>query len=357
MKRRLLHLFTALVCVVTQAAAMTGSGTAADPYLISSAADLVTFRDTYINNNANTAACAKLTADIDLSTVCSATLGTNWHSIGVKYPYTGTFDGDGHTVSNIYIKMTGTVDATVGGAGGLFHHVSGTVKNVKIKDPYIYKDMAQGGPDAIVLCSVLNEGGLIDNCSVDGGTFYTVASTCSGMVCYNYGTIKNCINNSNYSGKGVILGGIVGYNESTGVVTSCVNNADMTFYSMSQQEYAGIVGHNDGIVEYCINNGKMYHLYTTSIAGIVNINNGTVRNCLSKGDFQSGATTITSIGAVVYSNSSTGTVTNCYYRDDIKVYQGTTLLTGTLNGCYENKNTSATPDTHSLTSAQCSSGD
>src|SRR5574344_1417570 len=355
MERRLLHIFLALVCVVTQAMAMTGSGTAADPYLISSAADLVTFRDTYINNNAKTAACAKLTADIDLSTVCSATLGTNWHSIGVTYPYTGTFDGDGHTVSNIYIKMSGTLDATVG-SGGLFHHVSGTVKNVKIKNPYIWEDISSGGPDAAGLCYTLNLGGLIDNCSVDGGTFYTGASTYSGMVCYNYGTIKNCTNNSGYSGMGKVQGGIVANNGSTGVVSSCVNNADMTFSSQFDNLYAGIVGQNDGIVEDCINNGKMYCKNTTRIAGIVNANNGTVRNCLSKGDFQSDVA-FTSIGAVVHFNYSKGTVTNCYYRDDIKVYQGTTPLTGKLNGYYQNINASATPDTHSLTSAQCASGE
>src|SRR5574344_1545697 len=355
MERRLLHIFLALVCVVTQAMAMTGSGTAADPYLISSAADLVTFRDTYINNNAKTAACAKLTADIDLSTVCSATLGTNWHSIGVTYPYTGTFDGDGHTVSNIYIKMSGTLDATVG-SGGLFHHVSGTVKNVKIKNPYIWEDISSGGPDAAGLCYTLNLGGLIDNCSVDGGTFYTGASTYSGMVCYNYGTIKNCTNNSGYSGMGKVQGGIVANNGSTGVVSSCVNNADMTFSSQFDNLYAGIVGQNDGIVEDCINNGKMYCKNTTRIAGIVNANNGTVRNCLSKGDFQSDVA-FTSIGAVVHFNYSKGTVTNCYYRDDIKVYQGTTPLTGKLNGYYQNINASATPDTHALTSAQCASGE
>src|SRR5574344_817961 len=355
MERRLLHIFLALVCVVTQAMAMTGSGTAADPYLISSAADLVTFRDTYINNNAKTAACAKLTADIDLSTVCSATLGTNWHSIGVTYPYTGTFDGDGHTVSNIYIKMSGTLDATVG-SGGLFHHVSGTVKNVKIKNPYIWEDISSGGPDAAGLCYTLNLGGLIDNCSVDGGTFYTGASTYSGMVCYNYGTIKNCTNNSGYSGMGKVQGGIVANNGSTGVVSSCVNNADMIFSSQFDNLYAGIVGQNDGIVEDCINNGKMYCKNTTRIAGIVNANNGTVRNCLSKGDFQSDVA-FTSIGAVVHFNYSKGTVTNCYYRDDIKVYQGTTPLTGKLNGYYQNINASATPDTHSLTSAQCASGE
>src|SRR5574344_137350 len=298
MERRLLHIFLALVCVFRQAEDMTGSGTAADPYLIGSAADLVTFRDTYINNNANTAACAKLTADIDLSTVCSATLGTNWHSIGVKYPYTGTFDGDGHTVSNLYIKMTGTVDATVGGAGGLFHHVSGTVKNVKIKDPYIYKDMAQGGPDAIVLCSVLNEGGLIDNCSVDGGTFYTVASTCSGMVCYNYGTIKNCTNNSDYSGMGEVQGGIVANNCSTGVVSSCVNNANMRISSGGQQAIGGIAGYNNGTVEYCINNGEIHNEFY-NIGGIVNENYGIVRNCLNTGNFRYDKNAAY-IGAIVY---------------------------------------------------------
>ena len=79
MTKRIFALLLALVLVVgllpvgasAAAPASGGAGTAADPYLITSAQDLMDFRD-LVNDSANkntSVLCAKLTDDIDLSTV------------------------------------------------------------------------------------------------------------------------------------------------------------------------------------------------------------------------------------------------------------------------------------------------
>ena len=84
----------------------TGSGTENDPYQISTAEGLKWFRDKV--NNAKTPdetkICAVLTADIDLN-------NEEWTPIGPSESsaYTGTFDGQGHTVRNL--SITGDVKA------------------------------------------------------------------------------------------------------------------------------------------------------------------------------------------------------------------------------------------------------
>ena len=99
---------------------LAGSGTSSDPYQIANAANLVKFRNIVNGTNGetqNTSACAKLIDDIDLSSVCHAAddaNGTellNWVPIGdyktnTRNVFSGTFDGDGHTISNLYIYYT-----------------------------------------------------------------------------------------------------------------------------------------------------------------------------------------------------------------------------------------------------------
>src|SRR5574344_11844 len=357
MEKRLLHLFLALVCMVTEAAAMDGSGTAADPYLISSAAELIDF---YKISVTNPSACAKLTADIDLSSVCSATVG-NWkYDIGsYTTPFARNFDGAGNTVSILYVKyVSGNYDPTAGNA--LFGFVSGTVKNVKVKDSYIYEDSYSGGPAAIGLCNTVKEGGLIENCSVAGGT-YTTQSAYGGMILNNYGTVRGCTNYVDFDCRGGgALGGIVATNQPTGVVSSCVNNGNLKFANAGQQSFGGIVGYNLGIVENCINNGFLTYnesgQYSGSpVGGIVGDNASVVRNCMNTGSLQGNYPA--NLCMIVRYCYDTGTVTNCYYRDDAKLYKNGVVQSMALKGYEYNYNTSSTPETTPLTSAQCASGE
>ena len=118
MKKRVLSLLMAFVMVVgllpatvraaetetdklsvTQAAApeaadgtLSGKGTAAEPYLLSSADDLKAFRD--LVNGGENPACAKLTEDIDLK-------GEEWTPVTSLIGY---LDGGGHTISNFTMK-------------------------------------------------------------------------------------------------------------------------------------------------------------------------------------------------------------------------------------------------------------
>lgn len=106
-------------------ASITGSGTEADPYLISSLADLQSFRDSVDAGTTTSGKYWKLTADIDMGGSAN-----NWNPIGSStYPFKGNFDGDGHILSNLYVSGTSIA--------ALFHVGGGSYKNLGIENAVI----------------------------------------------------------------------------------------------------------------------------------------------------------------------------------------------------------------------------
>ena len=96
-----------------------GSGTAEDPFLIYTAADMVVFAERV--NAGNTGYCGKLMNDINISSI------SNWTPIAQSNGYTGTFDGNMHTISGLRINTSTTANL------GLFGVINGgTVKNVAV---------------------------------------------------------------------------------------------------------------------------------------------------------------------------------------------------------------------------------
>ena len=89
----------------------SGYGTADNPYLIKTAAELAWFRD-YVNAG-NTTACARLEANIDMSTVCHPANESknvaelSWVPIGnFSRRWYGEFNGNNNTISNLYINAS-----------------------------------------------------------------------------------------------------------------------------------------------------------------------------------------------------------------------------------------------------------
>lgn len=95
-------------------AGMTGKGTEAEPFVLKTADHLAWFRDCV--NECNTLVCAKIAdevKEIDMSTVCHKAdtekqiAELSWTPIGnFDNKYQGTFDGNGKTISNLYINAT-----------------------------------------------------------------------------------------------------------------------------------------------------------------------------------------------------------------------------------------------------------
>ena len=178
----------------------------------------------------------KMSDDIDLSEV------PNWMPIGSNTSqFTGTFDGDGNTISNLTI-----INRNIS-YQGLFGYIGegGVVKNVTLQDASItstfsYIGCVAGQNDGIV------QGCLVIDCSV------------------------------NVTGAGEIVGGVVGLN--MGTVEYCTVIGGSVY---GYQRAGGIVGNNgDGTTAYCYAtcdiSGSNY------VGGIVGyIYSGTVKNCVS----------------------------------------------------------------------------
>ena len=187
---------------------VTGSGMAEKPYHISSAAQLKWFCYA-VNSELFTNAYAVLDDDIDLGSEAWTPIGTS------DRPYTGTFDGQRHTVSGL--SVSGDLEAA-----GLFGYTNGaTIRNLivsgSVTSTCTYSTGKVGG---IVGCA---NGGTIENC----GNLCTVNGyDAGGIVGCAYGpTISACYNagNISYSGNGGV-GGIVGFSsDPAGKIYDCYN--------------------------------------------------------------------------------------------------------------------------------------
>ena len=232
---------------------MTGSGTETDPYQISTADQLKLFRDIVNGSNGQTqnrGAYAVLTADIDLNNEPWTPIGPDRDSA-----YTGTFDGQGHTVKNLSV----TVNVQPGRAG-LFGCV---------KDGTIRKLTVAGS----VSCTA-NQG------------------WCGGIAGYAMDeTIENCASLCTVSCTGIDarVGGIVGlvdYNSRTLIIRDCYNIGKITGRSDNGSGDAG------GICGFYMN--------------------GKISNCYNVGEI-TGSGYVSKIAVSAYNDSRP---TNCYYLSD-----------------------------------------
>lgn len=145
-----------------------------------------------------------------------------WTPIGKDgSQYIGTFDGQGHTISGLYFKSSGT-DI---GAAGLFGYIhgNGTIKNVGIKDSYFFIENTSAGSILYLGGVCGNNKGTIENC-YNAGIVIGKGIACIGGVCgYNYGTVKNCYNTGKVTGTGndAYAGGVCGTQQAFGSIKNC----------------------------------------------------------------------------------------------------------------------------------------
>ena len=281
----------------------------------------------------NTSANAKLMNDIDLSSVCGPKLNdessVSWTPIGNSSRYSGNFDGNGKTISGLYINDSSD------NYQGLFGYVSGTVKDLGVSGSVSGPDSGTGNSVGGV---VGYNSGTVKNCYNTGSVSVPDSGTgnsVGGVVGYNSGTVKNCYNTGKVSGpdsgSGSYVGGVVGWNLSSGNVENCYNTDSV---NVSGSYVGGVVGLNHGSVENCYNTGEVSA--TGNVGGVVGYNiNSTVENCYNIGEVSGGE----DVGGVVGYNYS-GSVTTCYNTGEVSgnSYVGGVVgrneSGGTVTGCY-----------------------
>lgn len=244
---------------------LDGDGTAANPYIIRNSNDLHEFV-WRVNNNGGTrqtTACAKLMNSIEYYyDNDSDDVADKWYALGSQpYPYTGTFDGNGCTISGLFLSDTEGQNSFI-----RFLGVGGVVKNLTISGDF-------SGSSNIGGIAGQNYG-TISGCTFTGSVTCT-KSNVGSIAGKNFGTITGCRNNGAVTG-GENAGGIVGLNDTDGSVERSTNNG-----SVSGSLYVGgIAGTNNNSIENCHNAGEVTAT-NKKAGGIVGVNVGTVAGCLN----------------------------------------------------------------------------
>ena len=234
-----------------------GDGTSGNPYIITTAEQLAQLA-TYVNEgNVSNKKYYKLGNDIDLSAYQT---GKGWIPIGNQnYSFRGSFDGDNHIVTNLFIN------APDNDYSGLFGRITITsydtlyVKNLGIEDVNIIGRNYVGGLVGSVFNSYSNT--LISNCYTTGNvvsmgsaggtpavggivgryTIYTPNNTAPESL---KSGIVNCYSTVNVTGNpSSSCGGIVG-NLSQGKITNCYATGSI----ISNGSVNGIIGGVIGVI-------------------------------------------------------------------------------------------------------------
>ena len=203
----------------------SGDGKVDNPYIITKAEELAWFRDAV--NDGNYEICAKIADNvevIDLKDFCHAADASqnlkelSWEPIGNSdWSYVGTFDGNGKTITNLYINAT---QAYMGLFGRIY---KSTIKNLTFENA----NVTNTENDIGILAGYAGNGNTLQNikisntCQIKGGNDFT-----GGIAGYLDGNAYNCVNYATVQGTEDV-GGLVGYFES-GTIKDCANYGDIT---------------------------------------------------------------------------------------------------------------------------------
>ena len=319
-KTRKILLFTASMAIVMAVMLLTshtvlaegefagGTGTLDDPWLIETPEQLASIADAaYIGGH------FKLIANIDLSEYLSEggdgwNDGAGWEPVGTWVspidpgnPFTGSFDGDGHTISNLYINRDGTEGV------GLFGYTNGAViKNVRLENSDIT------GTGYVGSLVGYNKDGTINSSSSDFAEISGYSSI-GGLIGQNQsGTIIDSNAAGNVTATFCSVGGLVG-NNFFGEITNSYAQVDV------QGDYmvGGLAGGNSyGSIESSYATGSVSDIaipdpesegYFGGLAGRNN-DDATITDSYATGSVDG----TNYVGGLTGSNEEGGTITNSY---------------------------------------------
>lgn len=223
--------------------------------------------------------------DIDASGLVDATGNSTYNTIGSgTKAFTGTFDGDGHTIVGLQAK------------GGIFGKLGSgaVVKNINIASSVFTGNNTY---DSVGAVAAENNGGSISGISGYGNTVKGSGGYIGGLVGKNYGGISNSNDQSTViAGAGTVAGGIAGVNGTNAGIGGTIDNVQsysaVTTGVLAKDQYAsnlgGIVGKNElSLNKYNINNVSAHGVTgktgnTQTSGGIVGTNEGIISNAYNE---------------------------------------------------------------------------
>lgn len=334
----------------------SGRGTPSDPYLIATAEQLNNVRY-------HLADCFRLKNDIEFS-ASDFEEGGPFHNGGAGWlplgetdekPFSGTFDGNGFSVKNLYLNRVFSAK----GRAGLFGSLSGTVQNLKVENGDFSVSRSNVNGNALHLggiCGRVLKGAAVRDCSFtgqlngchttggiagaslgtvafcrNGGTVFASGASAGGIVGYQFeGTVSSCRNEGSVNmesataGAGGIVGGKVG-----GTATNCCNAGTV---ELQQGHAGGIIGSSfgaavnaDNITENCYNIGSVTGSAGASAGGIAGgLSSGIIQFC-----YNAGAVTSDSVAGGIVGGNYDGMIEFCYYLDSVSLGSGNGTDCGT----------------------------
>jgi len=210
-----------------------GTGMLGDPYQVANADDLIYVRgySEYWDRH------FVLVRDIDLE---GLSLSVD-HLFSVPnpdqpYSFSGTFDGNGHTIADLTTPLDGSGNPAAD-FGGLFSELTGVVRNLGVINCSVSGDRAGG------ICAM--NSGTISNCYVTGAS--SAYWSAGGICATNFGTINNCYATGASSGRSA--GGFCGSN--TGEISNCYSTG-----RASGRSAGGFCSANTGRITHCYAAGE-----------------------------------------------------------------------------------------------------
>ena len=277
----------------TKTAWTQGSGTEADPFIISSPNHLAYLAQQVKAGNTYDGVYFKQTEDFNLNS-------KTWTSIGTtSKKFAGNYDGGGKIISNL--------------KNGLFGYIANaSLKNLTIDGTY-------SGSGSSMFVSYTDGATEISNChnkstssgSISASIFGCIVGKAEGTSI----TIENCSNQGNVQAVGSesnsYLGGIIGYSSATTTLKNCYNSGDI---QMSRGIYVG---------DYL-----KYYVYAAGLIGYLLTVNSTIDQCYNAGSVTAyGSSSKNTSGVETYAFGLSGrnlyddqvvqTITRCYNTGNI----------------------------------------
>ena len=258
------------------------------------------------------------------------------HPIGFSdtLPFSGTFDGQNHTLSNISITGNDSI--------ALFSRATNaTIKNLKIENIQVTITGSQRAAALVARADNVT----LENIEIVSGSIGTstskIAKQAGGIVAFalNGLTMTNCINRADVYSAGAANGGMLGAVHTTAItvtLSNCVNYGNITGGSDGTGGIVGGVNTKSATynISSCINYGAITGAGngTGGILGATgggNVSVTKISNCDNYGDV-TGTAYVGGIGGILREGDKTNSlITNCYNAGNIA---GTGVGVGGITG-------------------------
>ena len=282
-----------------------------------------------------------------INTAWTDTSGAGWQPIGdASNRFSGTFNGDGYTLSNLRINRSSSDGI------GLFGDTRGRIVNVGLLDVNITGQANVGGLVGI------NTAGEITNSYVTG-TVSGSGNNVGGLVGFNTvlsvdaGEITNSCASVSVSGEGNSVGGLVGFSFVSAIENSCATGS--VSGDGSSSNVGGLVGSKQsGSIENSYATGSVSGDGSSSnIGGLVGSKqSNNIRNSYATGSVSSSDSS-SNVGGLVGFNFDGDNIENSYA---IGTVTGSGSNVGGLVGLFETGSFTTIKDSYWLRSSASSGG-